>query len=122
MAATTPTGGLRLLQHGPWRRSLRYASRPLSTLVASSSVQHSEESTAAATSDRLTTTKPDKFPSSYFPKRGRTLELVCESLAFKGRGVCKVADTGYVVMCDGALPGEKFIGRVTRKKDNYAEV
>lgn len=122
MASPTPTGGLRLLQHRPWLRSLRYTSRPLSTLVASSSVQHSEESTAAATSDRLTTTKPEKFPSSYFPKRGQTLELVCESLAFKGRGVCKVADTGYVVMCDGALPGEKFIGRVTRKKDNYAEV
>lgn len=25
-------------------------------------------------------------------------------------------------MCDRALPGERFIGRVTRKKDNYAEV
>ena len=59
---------------------------------------------------------------SYFPKRGQTLELVCENLAFKGKGVCKVADTGFVVMCDRALPGERFIGRVTRKKDNYAEV
>ncbi|XP_028779009.1 uncharacterized protein LOC114735478 [Neltuma alba] len=61
-------------------------------------------------------------PSSYFPKRGQTLELVCESLAFKGKGLCKVADTGFVVMCDRALPGERFIGRVTRKKGNYAEV
>ncbi|KAA8540316.1 hypothetical protein F0562_024121 [Nyssa sinensis] len=25
-------------------------------------------------------------------------------------------------MCDRALPGERFLGRVTRKKDNYAEV
>ncbi|KAK4269278.1 hypothetical protein QN277_022459 [Acacia crassicarpa] len=61
-------------------------------------------------------------PSSYFPKRGQTLELVCESLAFKGKGLCKVTDTGFVVMCDRALPGERFIGRVTRKKGNYAEV
>ncbi|KAK7402276.1 hypothetical protein VNO78_14409 [Psophocarpus tetragonolobus] len=59
---------------------------------------------------------------SYFPKRGQTLELVCESLAFKGKGVCKVTETGFVVLCDRALPGERFIGRVTRKKGNYAEV
>ncbi|XP_078432034.1 RNA methyltransferase family protein [Wolffia australiana] len=59
---------------------------------------------------------------SFFPKKGQTLELVCESLAFKGKGLCKVADTGFVVMCDRALPGERFIGRVTRKKGNYAEV
>ena len=59
---------------------------------------------------------------SFFPKKGQTLELVCESLAFKGKGVCKVADTGFVVMCDRALPGERFIGRVSRKKGNYAEV
>lgn len=36
--------------------------------------------------------------------------------------MCKVADTGFVVMCDRALPGERFIGRVTRRKGNYAEV
>lgn len=24
-------------------------------------------------------------------------------------------------MCDRALPGERFIGRITRKKGNYAE-
>ena len=59
---------------------------------------------------------------SLFPKRGETLELVCESIAFKGKGLCKVEDTGYVVMCDRALPGERFIGRVTRKKNNYSEV
>lgn len=64
----------------------------------------------------------NKKPTSYFPKRGQTLELVCESLAFKGKGLCKVAETGFVVMCDRALPGERFIGRVTRKKGNYAEV
>lgn len=60
--------------------------------------------------------------SSYFPKRGQELELVCESLAYKGKGVCRVADTGFVVLCDRVLPGEKFIGRVTRKKGSYAEV
>nr|GEU66848.1 RNA methyltransferase family protein [Tanacetum cinerariifolium] len=57
-----------------------------------------------------------------FPKRGEEVELVCESLAFKGKGLCKVEETGYVVMCDRALPGERFVGRVTRKKNNYSEV
>ncbi|QCE09026.1 RNA methyltransferase TrmA [Vigna unguiculata] len=65
---------------------------------------------------------PIPKPNSFFPKRGQTLELVCESLAFKGKGLCKVTETGFVVMCDRALPGEHFIGRVTRKKGNYAEV
>ncbi|KAL5097229.1 hypothetical protein RYX36_001556 [Vicia faba] len=37
------------------------------------------------------------------------------------KGLCKVTETGYVVMCDRALPGERFIGRITRKKGNYAE-
>jgi len=65
---------------------------------------------------------PIPKPNSYFPKRGQTLELVCESLAFKGKGLCKIPETGFVVLCDRALPGEHFIGRVTRKKGNYAEV
>ncbi|KAL9263309.1 putative RNA methyltransferase CT0009 [Drosera capensis] len=69
--------------------------------------------------------KNDSFSSSkggFFPKRGETVELVCESLGFKGKGICKVTETGFVVMCDGALPGERFLGRVTRKKGSYAEV
>ncbi|KAJ6700931.1 TRNA (URACIL(54)-C(5))-METHYLTRANSFERASE [Salix koriyanagi] len=68
------------------------------------------------------TTSKSSSSTSYFPKRGQTVELVCESLAFKGKGVCKVAETGFVVMCDRALPGERFIGRVTRRKGSYAEV
>ncbi|KAG2273940.1 hypothetical protein Bca52824_056495 [Brassica carinata] len=50
------------------------------------------------------------------------MELVCESLGFKGKGICKVHGTGFVVMCDCALPGECFLGRVTRRKGSYAEV
>ncbi|KAJ9179289.1 hypothetical protein P3X46_011098 [Hevea brasiliensis] len=72
--------------------------------------------------DSIVSDVDNNSSSSFFPKRGQTLELVCESLAFKGKGVCKVADTGFVVMCDRALPGERFIGRVTRRKGSYAEV
>jgi predicted RNA-binding protein with TRAM domain len=64
----------------------------------------------------------ERKSSSFFPKKGQTLELVCESLGFKGKGICKVAETGFVLMCDRALPGERFLGRVSRKKSSYAEV
>ncbi|KAK1290142.1 hypothetical protein QJS10_CPB18g00863 [Acorus calamus] len=67
------------------------------------------------------TTAAAAAPPSFFPKRGQTVELVCESLAFKGKGLCRVAETGFVVMCDRALPGERFLGRVTRRKGSYAE-
>ncbi|XP_039159420.1 uncharacterized RNA methyltransferase BT_0643 [Eucalyptus grandis] len=60
--------------------------------------------------------------ASYFPRKNQTLELECESLAYKGKGVCKVSGTGFVVLCDRALPGERFVGRVTRRKGSYAEV
>ncbi|KAL2243272.1 uncharacterized protein LOC105157711 [Sesamum indicum] len=118
--AAAPAGGVRLLHPRPWLRNLGRRARPLSILAASSPIQHSEELTTTAASPKPP--NKDKNSPSYYPKRGQTLELVCESLAFKGKGLCKVADTGFVVMCDRALPGEKFIGRVTRKKDNYAEV
>ncbi|KAK1313017.1 hypothetical protein QJS10_CPA06g00941 [Acorus calamus] len=42
-------------------------------------------------------------PPSFFPKRGQTVELVCESLAFKGKGLCRVAETGFVVGAQTAL-------------------
>ncbi|XP_068652361.1 uncharacterized protein [Aristolochia californica] len=83
---------------------------------------HCNANGASSPSSSSTSTESVQNPPSFFPKKNQTLELVCESLAFKGKGICKVADTGFVVMCDRALPGERFIGRVTRKKGSYAEV
>ena len=57
-----------------------------------------------------------------FPKKGQRLEMLCESLAFKGKGVCKTVDTGFVVLCDRALPGERLIALITKKKGSFAEV
>ena len=114
--ATMPSHGLRL-RH---LTTTTTTTRPfLRTLCSSLSTQASLPEDSAQVQVQQQPSKPNK---SYFPKRGQTLELVCESLGFKGKGLCKVADTGFVVMCDRALPGERFIGRVTRKKDNYAEV
>lgn len=143
MAAPPSVGGFRLIHYCPWLHKLhttksnkgivQFPSSPLSTLAAisSSSITPTEESDNNGANNNASTRtkrtadngkKTDGKNISYFPKRGQTLELVCESLAFKGKGICKVADSGFVLMCDRALPGERFIGRVTRKKDSYAEV
>ncbi|BBN09023.1 23S rRNA (uracil1939-C5)-methyltransferase [Marchantia polymorpha subsp. ruderalis] len=63
----------------------------------------------------------EKGPSSYFPKKGQDIELVCESLAYKGNGVCKVVETGFVVLCERALPGERLLARIVKKKRGFAE-
>eukprot|EP00271_Cylindrocystis_brebissonii_P006680 TRINITY_DN19443_c0_g1_i1.p1 TRINITY_DN19443_c0_g1~~TRINITY_DN19443_c0_g1_i1.p1 ORF type:complete len:837 (+),score=124.81 TRINITY_DN19443_c0_g1_i1:182-2512(+) len=57
----------------------------------------------------------------FFPKKGEEVEMVCESLAHKNMGVCKVVDTGFVVMCERALPGERLIGRISKIRRAYAE-
>lgn len=99
--------------------SLSSSSTALASLdsVSSEPAQSNTSTTANPRNDNV-----KAKPTSFYPKRGQTLELECESIAYKGKGVCKVADTGFVLMCDRVLPGERFIGRVTRKKDNYAEV
>ncbi|KAL5986558.1 hypothetical protein ACLOJK_014891 [Asimina triloba] len=107
MAIAVPGCGFRRLGSScPWLHKTRCCS------FSSSSSSH----------DFSVPTENSQPRPSYFPKRGQTLELVCESLAFKGKGVCKVSDTGFIVMCDRALPGERFLGRIIRKKGNYAEL
>ncbi|XP_059645559.1 uncharacterized protein LOC132287083 [Cornus florida] len=126
---TMPSVGLRRLNSYPWLHNFR-TTTPSSTShsfcsvasLSSSSSSPIEVSEEDQLNDDNKPTKNANKSQSYFPKKGQTLELECETLAFKGKGVCKVADTGFVLMCDRALPGERFIGRVTRKKGSYAEV
>ncbi|KAK3028918.1 hypothetical protein RJ639_039927 [Escallonia herrerae] len=127
--ATVPAFGLRRLNSRQWLHTFRPPPSPslshsLSCLASPSSLEESEEDTLSNTTTTTVTTNPNSHnkTKSFFPKRGQTLELVCETLAFKGKGVCKAADSGFVLMCDRALPGERFLGRVTRKKGSYAEV
>ncbi|XXG57155.1 hypothetical protein AAC387_Pa03g4384 [Persea americana] len=114
MAAAVPSCGFRRLSARPWvRRSIR----------CSSSSSSSPSPSGPSPSEVVESIDPRPPASrSFYPKKGQTLELVCETLAFKGKGLCKVSDTGFVVMCDRALPGERFLGRVTRTKGNYAQV
>ncbi|GMH22071.1 hypothetical protein Nepgr_023914 [Nepenthes gracilis] len=134
MLSTVPSHSLHFRTLNPrlWVKILRHTSpsySPLFSITTLASLSHlpftEEDSDDRPIVSNNDTSKPgNKMQQSqcYFPKRGQTLELVCESLAFKGKGVCKVADSGFVVMCDRALPGERFLGRVTRRKGSYAEV
>uniref|UniRef100_A0A0D9Y4G9 TRAM domain-containing protein n=1 Tax=Oryza glumipatula TaxID=40148 RepID=A0A0D9Y4G9_9ORYZ len=69
------------------------------------------------------TTSPLPPPrKGYFPKRNEVLELTCEGLAFKGKGVCRVDGSTFVLLCDGALPGERLLARVRRiRRGAFAE-
>lgn len=122
--AAMPSLSLRRINFShPWLLNIRthsFSTTPSATLdsVSFEPTQSNTNTTTPNPRNEETKTKP----TSFYPKRGQTLELECESIAYKGKGVCKAADTGFVLMCDRVLPGERFIGRVTRKKDNYAEV
>lgn len=52
-------------------------------------------------------------------KKGAELELRVESLAFGGRGVCRL--NGFVIFVEDALPGQKVQARIFRKRKGYAE-
>ncbi|XP_021749767.1 uncharacterized protein LOC110715494 [Chenopodium quinoa] len=112
----------------PWLLTLRHFSPTpfsLSSAISAASLSTAEEeenSEQHPSTPSNSPPKPSNKNASFYPKRGQTLELVCETLAFKAKGVCKVPETGFVLMCDRALPGERFLGRVTRKKGSYAEV
>ncbi|KAG1677365.1 hypothetical protein FOA52_010744 [Chlamydomonas sp. UWO 241] len=52
---------------------------------------------------------------------GEMLELKCERLALEGKGICLAPPSGFVVMVDGALPGERLMAEVTTVRKGFAE-
>ncbi len=52
-------------------------------------------------------------------KKGQEIEVEIEKLAYGGKGVARV--NNRVVFVDGALPGDRAIVRIRRKKKNFAE-
>ncbi|KAF8031024.1 hypothetical protein BT93_D0266 [Corymbia citriodora subsp. variegata] len=119
-AATFPVHSFKLITTTlfprPLLRRLRFATAAAAAAASTSaSVPSFEEPPSTPPQQQARST-------SYFPKKNQTLELECEGLAYKGKGICKVSGSGFVLLCDRALPGERFVGRVTRKKGNYAEV
>jgi 23S rRNA (uracil1939-C5)-methyltransferase len=53
------------------------------------------------------------------PQRGDQLELTIDSLAFGGAGVAR--SEGYVVFVPGAIPGDRVLAEIGKRKRAYAE-
>ena len=53
------------------------------------------------------------------PRPGDTLELDVTTLAYGGQGVARLDD--FVVFVRGAVPGDRVLARVTRRKKSHAE-
>jgi 23S rRNA (uracil1939-C5)-methyltransferase len=70
------------------------------------------------TISRSTPPEPPPPPARPF-KKGETVELLVDDLAFGGRGITRV--DGFVLFIDGALPGDRVAARVTKRKAHYAE-
>ncbi|CAM6046439.1 unnamed protein product [Sphagnum compactum] len=79
------------------------------------------DSEIGASNNAVQPPRPPPQSRSFFPKKGQDLELECESLAYKGLGVCKVVETGFVVFCERALPGERLVARIVKKRKGFAE-
>lgn len=52
-------------------------------------------------------------------KKGIDLELTITDIAFGGKGIVK--EDGFVIFVKDAVPGDKVLARITKKKPNYAE-
>ena len=71
---------------------------------------------AAAASPRAAASSSSASSSSAPPLAvGDEVEVECTALAFGGRGVCRL-ESGFVLLCDRATPGETVVARVTGVK------
>jgi 23S rRNA (uracil1939-C5)-methyltransferase len=53
------------------------------------------------------------------PRPGDTVELDVTTLAYGGQGVARLDD--FVIFVRGAVPGDRVLARVTKRKHNHAE-
>ncbi len=52
-------------------------------------------------------------------KKGHTVELNIERMAYGGRGIARL--DGFVIFVRGAVPGDRIMARIYKKKKDYAE-
>ncbi|MCJ7595666.1 MAG: 23S rRNA (uracil(1939)-C(5))-methyltransferase RlmD, partial [Desulfobacterales bacterium] len=67
----------------------------------------------------LASTGESCYDPAMIPKKGNIIELQVEGVAHGGQGVARV--DGLVVFVKGAIPGDRVLALVTRKKKDYAE-
>jgi 23S rRNA (uracil1939-C5)-methyltransferase len=58
-------------------------------------------------------------PTGTRPQKGAEVELDIDALAYGGAGVARL--DGYVLFVQGAVPGDRVLARVTKRKRAYAE-
>ncbi|HLV41912.1 MAG TPA: 23S rRNA (uracil(1939)-C(5))-methyltransferase RlmD [Brumimicrobium sp.] len=56
-------------------------------------------------------------------KRGQTIELVIEDMAFGGKGIARIHDDNgaFVLFVQNAFPGQKVLARIVKKRKRHAE-
>lgn len=56
-------------------------------------------------------------------KRGQTIELNIEDLAFGGKGIARLSDDNgaFVLFVQNTFPGQKVLARITKKRKRHAE-
>ncbi|RFC53821.1 23S rRNA (uracil(1939)-C(5))-methyltransferase RlmD [Brumimicrobium aurantiacum] len=56
-------------------------------------------------------------------KRGQTIELTIEDLAFGGKGIARIKDENgaFVLFVNNTFPGQKVLARITKKRKKHAE-
>jgi 23S rRNA (uracil1939-C5)-methyltransferase len=59
----------------------------------------------------------ERFPMDL--KKGQTLEIAVTDIAYGGKGLARL--DGLAVFVDQAVPGDRVVIQITRKKPNYAE-
>ena len=52
-------------------------------------------------------------------RKGHTVELNIENMAYGGRGVARL--DGFVIFVGGTVPGDRILARIYKKKKGYAE-
>ena len=52
-------------------------------------------------------------------RKGHTVELSIENMAYGGRGVARL--DGFVIFVGGTVPGDRILARIYKKKKGYAE-
>lgn len=56
-------------------------------------------------------------------KRGETIELVIEDMAFGGKGIARLHDENgaFILFVQNAFPGQKVLARIIKKRKKHAE-
>ena len=56
-------------------------------------------------------------------KRGQTIELTIEDLAFGGKGIARIHDDNgaFILFVQNTFPGQKVLARITKKRKKHAE-